>query len=170
MDNEKESGMIKIYLFVIGLFLVSITGTANAGNQFSDSWSEVVFVPCLGESVQQDFEFNGIYKEFFDANGGLHINMNGKLAGDFASLDSDKTWTGRGRLHWILNSNMEWVPGGNGNNQMQFRRTYLEQLTVVADGLYPDLLWTLEFTLMINANFEIVKAYADFGTISCLSD
>jgi hypothetical protein len=85
-------------------------------------------------------------------------------------MDSDKTWTGRGRLHWILNSNMEWVPGDNGNTQMQFRRTYRELVTVVADGLYPDLLWTLEFTLIANANFEIVKAYADFGTTSCLVD
>ncbi len=162
--------MKKIYLIVIGLMLVSVTASGSAGNQFSDSFSENIFVPCLGETVRHNFEFYGIYKRFYDANGGWHINMNGKLAGDFASLDSDKTWTGRGRLHWILNSNMEWVPGDNGNNQMQFRRTYRELVTVVADGLYPDLLWTLEFTLIANANFEIVKAYADVGTTSCLVD
>ena len=162
--------MKDIYLLVIGLLLVSVTANANAGNHFSESYSEDVFVPCLGESVRQNFEFSGIYKDFFDANGGWHVNMNGKLAGDFASLDSDKTWTGRGRRHWILNSNMEWVPGDNGNNRMQFRRTFLEQLTVIGDGQYPDLLWTLEFTIMVNANFEVVKAYADFGTTSCLSD
>lgn len=96
--------------------------------------------------------------------------MNGKLAGDFTSLDSDKTRTGRGRRHWILDTNMEWVPSDNGNNQMQFRQTFLEQLTVVADGQYPDLLWAVELTIMVDANFETVKAYADFGTTSCLID
>lgn len=155
---------------ILGIFVMVTTASADGENQFSDSYSFDEFVPCLGETLELNFEFSGIYHETYDANGGLHINMNGKLAGDFESKDTEKTWVGRGRKHLAVNSNMEWVPGGPGNNQMQFRRTNLEQLVVIADGQYPDLLWTFELTIVVNANFVITKIYSDFGTVSCLSD
>ena len=127
------------------------------------------FVPCLGETLEYTVDFSGVFKELLDANGGYHINMNGRLSGEFESLDSDATWTARGRRHWILNSNMDWDPvENNGNNREQFRRTYREKQVLYANGDDPDLLWSLEFTIVVNANFEFGKEYFDGGTYTCM--
>jgi hypothetical protein len=139
--------MKKLIAFIVTLLFAPLLQASNA--PAFEEWTQLDtrFVECLGIEVDVLYLGQDLKKEFVDHHGNSH-------------------WIRRSRWETQINdpvSGMSWSAKGAGPDTRQFKSNGAGVVTIVrheialADGDYPNLLWTFRIELTWNAGGDLVR-------------
>ncbi len=151
--------MKKVLIFACIALVTSVSFAGNGAIRQQIVESGTDYVPCLDVTVMWTVIYSAVIHEVWDGSGGYHSIGNVRWTGEYDAEGSDMSWSSRGAGPLVLNF--------NGNNE-QGRQTFRSNEVIFANGDYPDLHFTFEFSGTQNANGELVTLRMPLGTFRCM--